>query len=327
LRIVEDEEMGRTDRRAPDRLRPTSFPRYVRAMLHLEEAKRFGPSLVAAPSGPPQALRTIGPFAAVAYHTPIEVAPLALAVDRDLRPHPHIGLVAISYSWHGHITHRDSLGSTSELAPGAIHSMIAGRGVVHSERFERLRVLGGRLESFQLLLALPERDEDMDPEFAQVPADAVPQRVAADRTVRLLLGPGAHPGIRFPGAAFLHDVQLAAGGRYELSHGYSQQAVFVISGRLDSTGVSIGAEQVAHADAAGCVFTAKEPTRMLAFGGEPVGPRFMWWNFIHSSLDRIEAARARWREAPWGLPPGDTESFSPAPADSGRPLYRLNAGS
>jgi redox-sensitive bicupin YhaK (pirin superfamily) len=131
------------------------------------EARTYAAGLVesalAAPLGRDEALRSVGPFAIVAHALPHTVEPGALPPDFDVRPHPHIGLAAITYMLQGHITHRDSLGSRQEIGPGGLNCMIAGRGVVHSERFERVRLLGGTVELLQVLLALPDGHEDVEP--------------------------------------------------------------------------------------------------------------------------------------------------------------------
>ena len=288
------------------------------------EARRFGAGAIqtalAAPVGPEDRPRTIGPFAVLAHALPLEVAPGALAPDFDVRPHPHLGLAAVTYLLAGHVTHRDSLGSRSEVGPGGVHYMVAGRGVVHSERFDRLRTLGGTLELLQILLALPDGAEDAEPSFVHVGAAAVPARDEAGAAVHRLDEP-----IGFPAPLLLHDVRLDAGGRYAPPEDRGERAIYVLAGEVEIDGVPVRAQQTAVLAPGPARLTAAAPARALAFGGAPVGPRYMWWNYIHSSLERVEAARAEWRAGRVGLPPGDTESFTPAPPDEGRPLLRLNA--
>lgn len=276
------------------------------------------PAGMAAPVGPPDAPRAIGPVAVMAHVMPLDVGPGELPVDFDVRPHPHIGLAALTVVFAGHVTHRDSLGNRVEIGPGDVACTVAGRGVVHSERFERLRLLGGRYEQLQILVALPDGFEDVDPSFAYVPADGVPAGDGARRVADTLDG-GA---IGFPSPLFLHDVTLDAGARYTPPD-FAERAVYVVSGRVDVAGTTIAAQHTAELDAGPCAVVAAEASRILAFGGAPVGPRFLWWNYASSSLERIEAAKAEWRSGAARLPPGDTESFTPAPPDHGRPLTKL----
>ncbi len=278
---------------------------------------------LAAPVGPEGAPRAIGPFAVVAHALPLATPPGELPPDFDVRPHPHIGLAAVTAMLDGHATHRDSLGSRQEVGAGGVNFMIAGRGVVHSERFERLRTLGGTLELLQILLALPDGHEDSEPRFAHVSSTDVPQTIEGGAVVRRLAGD--ETTLAFPAPMFLHDVQLEPGARFHVPAGYRERAVYVLSGAIEVDGVAIGKQQTALVAAGDATLSATAPARVLAFGGEPVGPRYLWWNFIHSRRERLEAARAAWRAGDFTLPPGDTESFTPAPPDHGRPLQHLNA--
>lgn len=282
---------------------------------------------LAAPIGPDHRPRTIGPFAVVAHVLPVELEPGTLPPDFDVRPHPHIGLAAITYLFDGHVTHRDSLGSRHELAPGAIGYMVAGRGVVHSERWDRLRPLGGRLEMMQLLLALPDGAEDGAPSFVPVAADRVPRRADAGAIVRVLAGgvDGVDAPTTYPAPVFLHDVELAPGARYAPPPELRERAVYVLAGAIEVAGTRVHAQQTALLAPGAAVVTGAGAARVLAFGGAPVGPRYLWWNFLHSSRERLEAAKVAWRAGDLPLPPGDTESFTPAPPDDGRPLHHLNA--
>jgi redox-sensitive bicupin YhaK (pirin superfamily) len=299
--------------------------RVVDARIH---AAGLVESALAAPLGQDDALRAVGPFAIIAHALPHSVEPGALPPDFDVRPHPHIGLAAITYLLQGHITHRDSLGSRQEIGPGGLNYMIAGRGVVHSERFERVRLLGGTVELLQILLALPDGHEDAEPSFASMDSARVPRITESGATIVWLAGgaPQVDAPVRFPAPLFLCDVELTPGARYRPPEGLVDRAVYVLRGAIDVDGTRVSPQQVAVLAPGAALITASEPARILAFGGEPVGPRHMWWNYIHSSLERIEVARAEWRAGKVPLPPGDTESFAAAPPDHGRPLLRLNMG-
>ena len=207
--------------------------------------------------------------------------------------------------------------------------MIAGRGVVHSERFDRLRTLGGTLHMLQILLALPDGAEETEPSFVHVHGDRMPETREAGARIRRLADTddAANDAVTFPAPMFVHDVRLEEGGRYRPPAGQAERAVYVLSGAVAAGAERVGSQQTALlSEGTDIEMAAVAPSRLLAFGGAPVGPRYMWWNFIHSSLDVLEAAKAAWRAGDTKLPPGDTESFTPAPPDDGRPLHRLNAG-
>lgn len=269
--------------------------------------------------------RTVGPFTVVLHIRLAELAPGALPVDADVRPHPHIGLTALSYVLDGAVTHRDSLGHHQELRAGDLGATVAGRGVVHSERFERNRLLGGAFEMFQLLLALPDADEDTDPSFFFRAKDAHATTADGGAHVRWLFPPPPAAPTGMPGATpiLLADATLAADTRVGLPEA-PERAVYVWQGEVEVQGARVRAGEVAVLAPGDAEVRAIAPARLLAFGGTTVGPRFLWWNYLHSSRARIEAAKAAWREARVTLPVGDTESFTPCPPDDGRPLSHLN---
>jgi len=277
--------------------------------------------------GDAHSARSVGPVVFVAHVLPMSVEPGALQPDFDVRPHPHIGLSAITYMLQGYVTHRDSLGSRAEVGPGGMNYMIAGRGVVHSERFDRLRTLGGCVELLQILLALPDDAEEMEPGFTHIDAKCIPEFERDGTRVRSLLGQSQENRVtvRFPQPAFLQDVTLEPGGCYRPPNDYPERAVYVLEGKVEIDGMGVKSQQTAILGLGETVVRSPGRARVLAFGGNPVGPRYMWWNYIHSSLERLEEAKADWRAGRVPLPDGDTEAFTPAPPDEGRPLVRLNS--
>lgn len=296
-------------------------------MITVLDAKRLpgppgGSSTHAAPVEPDGTPRTVGPFAMVAHIKMPAIPAGALPVDADVRPHPHIGLTAVSYMVAGNITHRDSLGNRRELGAGDLGATISGRGVTHSERFERMRLLGGALEMFQILLALPDGYEDVEPSFLCRPQDELATTSGEGTTVRHLF-PEAPAGLPIPTPILLADVALASNAQWTVP-GAPERAVYVREGEIEIGAARVRAGQVALVAPGEATVRALESARLLAFGGAGVGPRYLWWNYIHSSLERIEAAKAEWRELRTKLPVGDTESFTPCPPDDGRPLVRLN---
>jgi redox-sensitive bicupin YhaK (pirin superfamily) len=295
----------------------------------LDAKKPPGPpgsaTALAAPLGPDDALRTVGPFAVVVHSKMPVTAPGELPVDVDVRPHPHIGLTAISYVLDGAITHRDSLGNRCELRAGDLGVTVAGRGAVHSERFERKRLLGGGFELFQLLLALPDGCEDVEPRFIHRAQGELRTSSAEGTHVRWMLPapPDVPSDLPFTTPILLADVTFESNARWSVPQ-VPERALFVREGELEIGGSRVRAGQVAVVGPGEASVLALASTRLLAFGGALVGERYSWWNYIHSSLERIEAAKAEWRQGRAKLPDGDTESFTPCPPDNGRPLLRLN---
>lgn len=280
---------------------------------------------MAAPIGPDGALRTIGPFAMVAHAKTPASAPGSLPVDADVRPHPHIGLTAISYVLEGAVTHRDSLGNRRELLAGDVCATVSGRGVVHSERVERNRLFGSSFEMFQLLLGHPDGYEDIEPSFffragAELPTSS---REGANERWLFPNPPDAPTGMPTTTPILLADVALEPNARWSVPN-VPERALYVMHGEIQAGASRVRAGQVAIAGPGDVSVSALESARFLAFGGTGIGARYMWWNYMHSSLARIEAAKAEWRQGRVKLPIGDTESFTPCPADEGRPLLRLN---
>jgi len=299
-------------------------------MITVVDAKRLpGPpgssGALAAPIDPDGAPRTVGPFALVAHVKMPVSAPGALPVDFDVRPHPHIGLTAISYVLDGAITHRDSLGNRRELRAGGLGATISGRGVVHSERFERNRLLGGAFEMFQMLLALPDGYEDVEPSFFHRALEEHPTTSGEGATVRLLFPapPSAPSGMPVTTPILLADVALDPSAHWSLPEA-PERALYVREGEVEVHGSRVRAGQVAVVAPGEASVRAVASARLLAFGGTGVGPRYLWWNYLCSSLERIEAAKTEWRHGRVKLPDGDTESFTPCPPDDGRPLWHLN---
>jgi redox-sensitive bicupin YhaK (pirin superfamily) len=299
-------------------------------MVTVLDAKRLpGPAgasnVLAAPIDPEGAPRTMGPFALIVHVKMPVCPPGVLPVDVDVRPHPHIGLTAISYVLDGAITHRDSLGNRRELHAGDLGGTVSGRGVVHSERFERNRLLGGAFEMFQLLLALPDGYEDVEPSFFHASNVERATSSGEGTTVRWLfpVPPGAPPAMPTTTPILLADVALESNARWPLPE-VPETALYIREGEVEIGASCVHAGQVAVVGPGDKSVRSPASARLLAFGGTAVGERYLWWNYLHSSLERIEEAKAEWRQGRVKLPDGDTESFTPCPPDDGRPLWRLN---
>jgi redox-sensitive bicupin YhaK (pirin superfamily) len=276
----------------------------------------------ASPMAPDARARTVGPFALV-VHFDSTFAPGEAPRDLDVRSHPHIGIATVSYLFSGAITHRDGLGHTAEIFPGDVAWMVAGRGVVHSERMPTVRERGGRFHGLQIWVALADEEQEREPSFEIVRAADVPVSEAPGARVRRLLGGGAPAGA--PGAAWLSDIELAEGAAFE-APASGQAALHVLEGSLEIDGRALDAGETAtFADGDARRFVARQHVRAIGFGGDDVGPRYLWWNYLHSSKERIEQAKTQWLEKRWPLPADDREDVIPLPADHERPLRLLNA--
>ena len=246
----------------------------------------------------------------------------------DVRPHPHIGLATVTYLFEGEILHRDSLGTVQPIRPGAVNWMVAGRGIAHSERTPpEARTTGGRLFGIQIWVAVPKQHEETAPSFAHTPAEALPVLEDGGSRVRLIAGSmyGARSPVSTLSELFYADAVLAAGARLPVSPGHEERAAYVAEGAVELGGETYTAGQLlvlrpgADVVLAG---TAPAGARVLLFGGEPMdGPRHIWWNFVSSSRERIEQAKADWTAGRIGPVPGETE-FIPLPEpDPGIPRY------
>ena len=265
--------------------------------------------------------RMVGPFVFFDHMGPARFE-AGLARSVDVRPHPHIGLSTVTYLFDGEIMHRDSVGSEQAIRPGEVNWMTAGRGITHSERFERARREGGRLHGIQAWVALPERDEEADPAFFHHGAADLPVLEAGGAWGRLIAGEafGARAGVRTHSPLFYLHWELAAGARAELPADYPERAAYVAAGSVEVDGQVLQAGQMAvFAPGRPAVVRAVGAAVVMALGGEPVGPRFIEWNFVSSSQERIEQAKADWRAGRMKLPDLDHDERIALPGDGPPP--------
>ena len=265
--------------------------------------------------------RMVGPFVFFDHMGPADFAP-GIPADVDVRPHPHIGLSTLTYLFQGEIMHRDSVGSTQPIRPGEVNWMTAGRGITHSERFEKARRQGDRLHGIQAWVALPAEDEEIAPGFEHYGAEALPAFGEAGAQGRLVAGT-AH-GFVSPVAVrsplFYVHWDLAAGGRVALPSEVPERALYIAAGRVEADGRAYTAGQMlVFALGAPAEARALEPSVVIALGGEPVGPRYLDWNFVSSSKERIEQARADWRAGRMKLPDLDHDEWIPLPGTPAAP--------
>ena len=266
--------------------------------------------------------RMVGPFIFMDHGGPIAAAPAAVR-SLDVLPHPHIGLSTVSYLFDGKLTHRDGLGVEQVIEPGEVNWMTAGKGIAHSERFEDPNVwAAGGFEMIQTWVALPEKAEESDPTFANYKKSELPVFTERGVWMKLIAGTafGLKNNVRTHSPLFYLHVVVDRNTRLALPDGHRERAVYVVRGMIEFNGTRYGEGQmlVFKSNSEPSV-TALEQTTLMLLGGEPLGERFIWWNFVSSRKERIEQAKADWKQGRIVLPPNDSKEFIPLPDDRSRP--------
>ncbi|HRJ30571.1 MAG TPA: pirin family protein [Cyclobacteriaceae bacterium] len=273
--------------------------------------------------------RMVGPFIFMDHAGPVNIQPTQ-ASTMDVLPHPHIGLSTVSYLFGGQVMHRDSLGVEQIIRPGEVNWMTAGSGIAHSERFEDPSVLaGGLLEMIQTWVALPEKDEEADPAFNNYKPEVLPVFTDTGVWMRLIAGNayGLKSSVKTHSPLFYLHATLEQEARFGLPNEHSERGVYIAKGSLEVSGRTYSAGQL-------LVFTkgidptivSKEPSTLMLLGGEPLGERFIWWNFVSSRKERIEQAKEDWRQGRIILPPTDNHEFVPLPENKSRPAGSPSPG-
>ena len=259
--------------------------------------------------------RMVGPFIFFDHFGP---AVFRAGDGIDVRPHPHIGLATVTYLFDGEIVHRDSLGSAMPIRPGAVNWMTAGRGIVHSERTASDHRDGGEpLHGLQLWVALPFKDEETAPAFAHTASTDIPQMREDGLTLRVIAG--SMHGLRSPVATLWETIfaeaRLGAGTVLPLGTEYEERALYVISGEIEIGGYRHPSQQLLVLKPGDRTeVKALEDAHFVLVGGAAMdGPRHIWWNFVSSRKDRIEAAKADWKTGRFAVVPGDSTEFIPLP--------------
>ncbi len=272
----------------------------------------------------PQPLkRSIGPFLFFDYFGPVDFPP---GKGVDVRPHPHIGLATVTYLFDGGQMHRDTLGSAQEIRPGDVNWMTAGRGIAHSERTgEEMRAAGHRLHGIQTWVGLPEQDQETAPAFQHFAAQDLPVRDSGDARLRMVAGEafGLSAPVKTFSPIFYAELLLQPGGGFVVTPDHPERAVFVVDGEIQLGGSGTDHHGIRnHGPGAMLLLDEGEEAalysdgaaRLMLLGGAPLdGPRHIWWNFVSSSKERIEQAKADWREGRFGTIPGDDREFIPLP--------------
>jgi redox-sensitive bicupin YhaK (pirin superfamily) len=264
---------------------------------------------------PAAARRMVGPFIFLDRMGPAVFA-AGLPRSTDVRPHPHIGLSTLTYLFEGEIMHRDSVGSEQAIRPGEVNWMVAGRGITHSERFERARREGGRMDGLQAWVALPTEDEEIQPAFFHHAKADLPSIDEVGIRRRLIAGEawGVRSPVKTHSPLFYVDCVLDAGARAQVPGAYAERAAYIIDGEIEAGAQRFAAGQlVVFRKGAPAALQASTPARLMLLGGEPVGERHIEWNFVSSSKERIEQAKADWRAGRFKLPDRDHEEFIPLP--------------
>jgi len=255
----------------------------------------------------------VGPFIFFDHIGPKHFAP-GFPKTVDVRPHPHIGLATVTYLFAGEIMHRDSVGVQQAIQPEEVNWMIAGRGITHSERFEKARAEGGPLHGIQAWVALPREHEETEPSFAHYDATALPLHEDGGLHTRLLAGEafGLRAGVRTHSPLFYAHWEIDTGARAALPDEYAERALYVAAGEIEVRGQTFGAgKMLVFGEGEDSTLTATARATVMALGGEPVGERFIDWNFVSSSKERIDQAKADWRAGRMKLPDFDNQEFIP----------------
>jgi redox-sensitive bicupin YhaK (pirin superfamily) len=261
---------------------------------------------------PAAGLQAVGPFIFFDHMGPADFGP---GQGVNVRPHPHIGLATVTYLFEGAFMHRDSLGTAQLIRPGDVNWMVAGRGIVHSERTPaEVRDAAGRARAhgIQTWIALPLAEEEREPSFAHHGAASLPRVERPGQVLTVIAGTafGERSPVEVFSPTLYVDAQLAAGTALEVPNEHEQRACYVAQGRIEVDGQACGVGQfvVLASDAGPVSIRALESSRVMLAGGAPLdGPRFIDWNFVSSSRARIETARRDWREHRFAPVPGDAE--------------------
>jgi len=265
--------------------------------------------------------RMVGPFIFMDHAGPIVDIP-AQPSALDVLPHPHIGLSTVSYLFGGQVTHRDSLGVEQIIRPGEVNWMTAGSGIAHSERFEDPSALTGGLEMIQTWVALPEKDEEAAPSFNNYTPEQLPVFTDKGVWMRLIAGHayGLHNNVKTNSPLFYLHVVLQQGAIFALPKEHSERGFYIVKGSIEESGITYTqGKMLVFSKADDPTIIAKENTTLMLLGGEPLGERFIWWNFVSSRKERIEQAKEDWKHGRIILPPNDNKEFIPLPDDRSKP--------
>jgi len=262
----------------------------------------------------------VGPFVFFDHMGPLDLPP---GIDRnlDVRPHPHVGLSTVSYLFAGEIMHRDSLDHEQAIRPQEVNWMTAGSGITHSERLEHARAYGDRLHGIQAWVALPDGQEEVVPSFSHHTASDLPRWEGDGVIGRLIAGSayGLTAAVKTLSSLFYVHLDMAPGSTAEIPGAHKERALYVATGAVEMDGVRHEAGQMLVLAGAASRARAIEQSTVMVLGGEPVGERFVYWNFVSSSKDRLAQAAADWKAGKMKLPGADNDEFIPLPDEPASP--------
>jgi len=260
--------------------------------------------------------RMVGPFVFMDHAGPVNSYPTEIT-SMDVLPHPHIGLSTVTYLFSGNVTHRDSLGVEQIIRPGEVNWMTAGKGISHSERFEDPELLQrSSLEMMQTWVALPKEFEEIDPTFKNYKPEQLAVYTDKGIWMRLIAGNayGLKSDVDTLSPLFYLHVKLSAGTNIDLPTEHPERAIYIAKGSIEAAGYRyIKGQMIVFSKSESQKIKAMEETEFMLLGGEPLGERFIWWNFVSSSKERIEQAKNDWKTGKIILPPNDNEDFIPLP--------------
>ena len=266
--------------------------------------------------------RMVGPFIFFDHMGPLDLPP-GVGSQVDVRPHPHIGLSTVTYLFSGDVMHRDSLGYEQAIRPQEVNWMTAGQGITHSERFEHARVHGDHLHGIQAWVALPAEQEETAPSFSHHAGIDLPQWDHDGVAGQLIAGSayGLTAGAETHSPLFYAHLDMAAGATAEIPGGYEERAFYVATGVVEFAGARYESGRMLVLGSAASRVRALEPSRVMVLGGDSVGERYIYWNFVSSSKDRIMQAVTDWKAGKMRLPDADDAEFIPLP-DEPLPILR-----
>ena len=267
--------------------------------------------------------RMVGPFIFLDHAGPLNLSPEKIK-DMDVLPHPHSGLSTVTYLLNGHVTHRDSIGVEQVIRPGEVNWMTAGKGISHSERFEDPKMLReGKLEMLQSWVALPKEAEDVDPEFFNYKAEELQTYTDKGIWMRLIAGNayGLKNDVKVYSPLFYIHAEMDADTRFELPSEHEERAIYIVKGSVELKGiVYVEGQMVVFKKHEEPTLIAKEKSTIMMMGGDCVGERFIWWNFVSSSKEKIEQAKEDWKQGRFQLPVNDSKEFVPLPETTSKPI-------
>jgi redox-sensitive bicupin YhaK (pirin superfamily) len=258
----------------------------------------------------------VGPYIFFDHIGPVDV-PAGVGRDIDVRPHPHIGLSTVTYLFAGEIMHRDSLGYEQAIRPKEVNWMTAGRGITHSERLDHARVHGGHLHGIQAWIALPDEFEEVAPSFSHHACADLPQWSDGGVHGQVIAGSayGLTSGVATHSPQFYVHLDMEPGATAEIPGGHRERAVYIATGAIELRDATYSAGRMLVLGDRPAWIRAVERSSVMLLGGEPVGERFVHWNFVSSSRDRLEQAAADWKAGRMKLPDADDAEFIPLPED------------